>query len=95
MFEGQNFYALLSDPIGRGWDLFGTLHHTIDYRLVQSSWVRWSQVALLGLGHVAAVVLTQEVALRLVSRRAAMRTTWAMAVAAMGSIVAGALMVLS
>ena len=94
LFEGQNFYALLSDPIGKGWDLFGTLHHTIDYSVVQASWVRWSQVGLLAVGHMAAVVLTQEVGLRLVRRRDAMRATWMMAAAASVSIVAGALMVL-
>ncbi|MGH9274047.1 MAG: hypothetical protein ACRDZU_05300 [Acidimicrobiales bacterium] len=94
LFEGQNFYALLSDPIGEGWDLFGTIHHTIDYRVVQATWVRWSQVGLLAAGHVAAVVIAHDVALRLVRRRAAMRTTWALATAATGSIVAGALMVL-
>ena len=31
LFEGQNFLALLSDPLGRGWDLFGTIDRTIDY----------------------------------------------------------------
>ena len=34
--EGQNFLALLSDPLGRGWDLIGTFNHTIDYSIVQA-----------------------------------------------------------
>lgn len=94
LFEGQNFIALLSDPVGQGWDLIGTINRTIDYDLVQASWVRWSQVALLAVGHVVAVVIAHDVALHLVRRRAAMRTTWAMTAAAAASIVAGALMVL-
>jgi hypothetical protein len=94
LFEGQNFLALLSDPIGKGWNLFGTITNAIDYGIVQATWVRWAQVALLGVGHVAAVVLAHDVALHLVRRRVAMRATWAMAAAAAGSIVAAALMVL-
>lgn len=94
LFEGQNFYALLSDPIGEGWDLFGTINHTIDYGLFQARWVRWTQVGLLAVGHVAAVVIAHDVALRLVRPRAAMRTTWAVAAAIAVSIVAAALLVL-
>jgi hypothetical protein len=94
LFEGQNFYALLSDPIGRGWDLFGTIGYTIDYGVVQSVGVRWTQVALLGVGHVVALVIAHDVALRVVRRRAAMQATWALAAAEGASIVAGALLVL-
>ena len=93
--EGQNFWALLSDPLGKGWDLFGTFNHTIDFRVVQAGWVRWSQLALLVAGHVGAVVLLHDTALGLLRRRPAMRTTWAMAVAATGSITAAALLVLT
>lgn len=95
LFEGQNFYALLSDPLGKGWDLFGTFNHTIDYRVVQAGWVRWSQLGLLVLGHVAAVVLVHDAALGRLRRRAAMRVTWVMAVALSGSITAAALLVLT
>jgi hypothetical protein len=94
LFEDQNFYALLSDPIGEGWDLLGTINHTIDYSVVQARWVRWTQVGVLAVGHVAAVVIAHDVALRLVRRRIAMRNTWAVAVAFAISIVAAALLVL-
>lgn len=94
LFEGQNFYALVSDPLGRGWDLFGTFDHTIDYGIVEATWVRWVQVALLAVGHAAAVVLFHDGALRVRGRRDAMRATWVMAVAGAGSIVGAALLVL-
>jgi hypothetical protein len=94
LFEGQNFYALLSDPLGRGWDVFGTLHHTIDYGIVLAGWVRWAQLGLLAVGHVAALVLLHDGALRLMGRRSAMRTTWTMAAIGSTSIAAAALMVL-
>jgi hypothetical protein len=93
--EGQNFYALLSDPLGKGWDVFGTLNHTIDFDIVLSRWVRWTQVTLLVVGHVAAVVLLHDVALRALRRRAAMSTTWGMAAVTSGSIVGAALLVLT
>src|SRR5690606_20484864 len=71
LFEGQNFIALLSDPIGRGWDLAGTISQTVDYGLAQAAWVPWVQVtAVLG-GHVAAVVVSHDVALQLRRRPAA------------------------
>jgi hypothetical protein len=94
LFEGQNFLALLSDPIGRGWDLFGTIGRTIDYGVVQSTWVRWAQVALLAVSHLVALVVAHDVALRVVRRRAAVQATWAIAAATSASFVAGTLMVL-
>jgi hypothetical protein len=94
LFEGQNFVALLSDPLGRGWDLIGTIGHTVDLRLVQSSWVRWLQVGLMAAGHVVAVVIAHDTALRVVRPRLAVRVTWGIAAAAAASVVAGALMVL-
>lgn len=94
LFEGQNFLALVSDPVGRGWDLFGTINRTIDYGVVQATWVRWTQVGILAAGHIAFVVIAHDTALAVVRPRAAMRLTWALTAAAIASIVAGALMVL-
>jgi hypothetical protein len=93
--EGQNFYALLSDPLGEGWDLFGTFNHTIDYRLITGRWVGWTQLVLLAAGHVATVVVFHVTALGLLRRRSAMRATWTMATVAAGSIVASALLVVT
>jgi hypothetical protein len=92
LLEGQNFIALLSDPIGRGWDLFGTIDRTIDYRLFTAGWVRWIQLAALLAGHAYAVVLAHDGAIALLGRRKGMRVTWAVAVTAAVSIVAAALL---
>jgi hypothetical protein len=92
--EGQNAYILMSDPLGKGWDLFGTINHTIDYSVLQDAWFRWLQLALLVAGHVAAVVVLHDTALTMLSRRAAMRTTWAMTALASASVAAGVLLVL-
>jgi hypothetical protein len=94
LFEGQNFVALLSDPFGKGWDLFGTINRTIDYTIVQATWVRWVQLVALAVGHVAAVVVAHDLAIRTVGRRRGMAATWAMATVAAASLVAAVLLVL-
>jgi hypothetical protein len=93
--EGQSAYALASDPLGRGWDLFGTITYTIDYAIVSEAWVAWTQVALIAAGHVGSVVLLHELALERLPARAAMRATWSMAAVASASITAAALLVLA
>jgi hypothetical protein len=95
LFEGQNFLILLSDPLGRGWDLFGTIDHTIDTDLVRAGWVRWVQLGSLAAGHVAAVVLAHDGALARLGRRRGMQVTWAVAVLAAASAVAAAALVLA
>ena len=92
--EGQSFLALVSDPIGRGWDLFGTYDMTIDYTIATADWVQWAQLAALLAGHVGAVVLVHDGALGRLGRRRGMRATWTMAGAAALSFVVAALLVL-
>ena len=94
LFEGQNFIALLSDPIGEGWDLLGTRSHTVDFGLVQAPWVPWAQILLLVVGHTTAVVIGHDTALAFVRRRPAMRATWCVAAFAAVSVTAAALLVL-
>jgi hypothetical protein len=62
LFEGQNFVALLSDPVSRGWDLFGTIENRIDVDLVEAAWVRVAQLVALAAGHGGAVVLAARAA---------------------------------
>lgn len=94
LFEIQNVWVLLSDPLGRGWDLFGTIDHSYDYGLVTAAWVKWVQVLALVVGHGAAVVLAHDGALAALGRRRGMRVTWAVAGAVTASIVAASLLVL-
>jgi hypothetical protein len=93
--EGQNALALISDPFGQGWDLFGTYDNTVDYSIVTAWWVRWVQLALIGAGHVLTVVLLHELAMERLAPRAAMRTTWVMAGVTSASIVAACMLVLT
>ena len=63
VLEGQAVLALVSDPFGLGWDLFGTVDRSIDYTLVSPNAVAYVQVAAIVLGHVAGVVLAHDRAL--------------------------------
>ena len=70
---GQFVIPLASDPFGRGWNLFGTAGYKVDLAIV-SPYVFWySAVAIIVLGHVVAVVLAHDVAVRLFGRQALWR----------------------
>ncbi|MBW3621587.1 MAG: hypothetical protein KY461_15195 [Actinobacteria bacterium] len=60
VFDGQLLLALASDPLGLGWDLFGTAADPVDLTAVTGTTIAWVQVAAILVGHVAAVVLAQE-----------------------------------
>jgi hypothetical protein len=95
LYDGQNLLIFASDPIGRGWDLFGTYDWDFDYGLPTAGWVRWVQMGALLAGHVAAVVLAHDGAIGLFGRRRGMRVTWVAAAVSAISVVAAALLVLT
>ena len=62
--EGQGVLTLASDPMGRGWDLFGTAKHAFPPVLsVDTIWVL--QVVLVLIGHIYGIVVSQRTAQRL------------------------------
>jgi hypothetical protein len=61
--EQAQFTYLLSDPLGKGWDLFGTASGGIDYGLIGATAVWYVQVAALVIGHVTALTLAHDRAL--------------------------------
>ena len=65
LFEGQSILYLASDPLGEGWDLFGTASSAIDYSLLSQNAAWYLQVGFVVLGHVAALVLAHDRALAL------------------------------
>ena len=64
-FQGQAIGYLVSDPLGRGSDLFGTAGWTIDYGLVGANAIWYVQVAALVVGHVGGLILAHDRALEL------------------------------
>ncbi|MEA2181817.1 MAG: hypothetical protein QOF69_1002 [Solirubrobacteraceae bacterium] len=79
LFEGQGIAYLLSDPLGRGWNLFGTASAAVDYGLISQNQAWYAQVGCVVAGHVAALTLAHDRALALYGQaRAAARSQYAM-----------------
>jgi hypothetical protein len=62
-YNGQSLWALASDPLGHGSDLFGTAARGIDYSVVSATQIWYVQVGALVVGHVAGLVLAHDRAL--------------------------------
>ena len=60
VFQGQAGYLLASDPLGRGWDLFGTAGSRIDYLVVSTSVIAVVQVVAILSGHVLGVFVAHD-----------------------------------
>jgi hypothetical protein len=65
IFEGQAITYLASDPFGQGWDLFGTVDGGINYTIFPQENTWYVQVAVVVIGHVAALALAHDRALTL------------------------------
>ena len=68
VFQGQAGYLLASDPLGRGWDLFGTAGQQINYRVVTTGVIAIVQVAAILSGHVVGVFIAHDRAIADYSR---------------------------
>lgn len=81
-FQGQAAAYLASDPLGKGWDVFGTASSTIDYGVLSANGIWYVQVGALVLGHVAGLVLAHDRALVLFrdARNATRSQYWMLAV---------------
>ncbi len=77
IFEGQLLWIRASDPLGLGWDLFGTADWTVQFWLSPAA-VWYVQVAAIVLGHVAGVVLAHDRALADFEATVAVRSQYAM-----------------
>ena len=62
-YNGQALWALMSDPLGDGSNIFGAAKNAIDYSVVSATAIWWVQVVALVIGHVAALVLAHDRAL--------------------------------
>jgi hypothetical protein len=61
--EQAQFTYLLSDPLGRGWDLFGAADYRIDFAVVGDTAIWAVQVGALVIGHAVALALAHDRAL--------------------------------
>lgn len=77
--QGQYAIPLVSDPLGRGWDVLGTGDYAPKLDLLSPNTIWYVQVGVLVAGHVVGLVVAHDRALSLVpSARTAARTQYAM-----------------
>jgi len=74
VFEGQQALALVSDPLGRGADWFGTVDWAIDYRALSTRTISYVQAGAIVVGHVVAVVVAHDRAVERFDARVATRS---------------------
>jgi hypothetical protein len=63
LIQGQALGALVSDPLGRGSDLFGTALWQIDYTWIAPATFAYLQVAVVLVGHITGLTLAHDRAL--------------------------------
>jgi hypothetical protein len=68
LYNGQAIAYLASDPLGKGWDLFGTAGGGINYGVIGASGIWYLQVGALVSGHVGGLVLAHDRALSIYAR---------------------------
>jgi hypothetical protein len=79
VLQGQYAIPLVSDPFGRGWDLFGSANHRANLAPLTPNTIWYVQVAALVAGHVVGLVVAHDRALVVFrSARVALRTQYAM-----------------
>jgi hypothetical protein len=69
IFQGQMGYILASDPLGRGWNLFGTADWRMNLVLVSTTAIALLQVGAIVTGHVLGVVTAHDRAVALFKGR--------------------------
>jgi hypothetical protein len=60
VLDGQAIGYLVSDPLGRGSDLFGTANFLINYNLISFAAIWYVQIAAIVAGHVSGLILSHE-----------------------------------
>ena len=76
--ESQTFLFQLSDPFGRGWDLFGGSGNRISFNIINVSLIAWIQAIGVVAGHIAGVVVAHDRAVSSFSERDAVRSQYVM-----------------
>ena len=70
LIDGQSIISLLSDPLGRGWDIFGTAGFVVDRTFFSANTIWYAVVLMIVLGHMLAVYLAHLVTLSLTNSKA-------------------------
>lgn len=83
-FESQQAFILASDPLGKGWNLFGTANSVIDYTVIAIRTIALVQITAIVTGHLIAAVSAHERAVQLFPPRIARLVQYPLLVAMIG-----------
>jgi hypothetical protein len=79
VIQGQYMIPLLSDPFGKGWNLFGTAHFVPNIAILTPNTIWYVQVGALVLGHIAGLAVAHDRAVTIFRDRGdALRSQYAM-----------------
>jgi hypothetical protein len=79
LYNGQSAIRLISDPLGRGWDLVGLADYQPNIGFLAPNTVWYIQITVLVIGHIVGLVVAHDRALSLIPSPArAARTQYAM-----------------
>lgn len=95
VFETNRFIGQVSDPLGRGWDLFGTSGWIDNLRIVSTGTIAYVQAGAIVVGHMAAVLLAHDRAVGHFTGTLATRTQYPLLVAMVVYTVGGLALLLS
>ena len=94
LLDGQVIINLLSDPFGRGWNIFGTRNYEINWTLVTPRQIAWVQAGSIALGHVLAVAAAHDLAIERYPRATALRSQYPLLTVMVAYTVIGLLLLL-
>ena len=69
LLAGQLILPIISDPLGMGWDLFGTKLHRIDLSVINAEDVWWVAIIAIVVGHMISALIAHRTAVRLFTQR--------------------------
>ncbi|MGH8990942.1 MAG: hypothetical protein ACRDZ7_05375 [Acidimicrobiia bacterium] len=95
VIETNRFIGQVSDPLGRGWDLIGTLDWVDNLKIISASAIAYVQAGSIVLGHVAGVLLAHDRAVARFSGNMATRSQYPLLIAMVAYTVGGLALLLS
>lgn len=95
LVETNRFIGQISDPLGRGWDIFGTIGWVDNLNVVPPSVIAYVQAGAIVFGHMAGVLLAHDRAVARFQGETANRSQYPLLLAMVGYTVGGLALLLS